>query len=270
MRKKILVAEDNRSFRMMLGLVLSEHYEVRSVDNGLSLEQELAEGSYDLLISDLNLPRKNATSVLRSYARQTVNALVPTIIVTGLEDDCEEVLSVRRLVNVREVFQKPIDFRKLKARVDEILNSEVDPICSQIYRAVATMQRVLIVDDEEDMRQFMYELLDEAGLEARTCNGISEALRLCAENVFDAIVLDYVLADGLADEVIKRLPQVTQGTKLPVVMVVTGFGDMVRAEQFGEHTFVKDVLPKPFSADDLVSRVKGILKTTPSPLAAAC
>lgn len=262
MRKKILIAEDNRSFRMILNFVLTQTYDVQSVENGEALEQALQTGTFELLIADLNLPKKTAGSVLRSYLRQLPpeKTPVPTIIVTGFDDQNEEVQSVGRLVNVREVLTKPVDFRKLKQRVDEYLQTDGGlPVTSQIYRAVASLPRVLVVDDEEEIRELMYTQLDEASIETRTCSSVEEALRLCSENVFDAVVFDFVLADGTADDALAKLPEATRNTKLPLAIIVTGFGDTIQADHFKEHPFVKAVLTKPFGPNDLAKCVKEVL-----------
>jgi len=264
--KRILIAEDNRSFRMMLTLVFSEQYQVQTVDNGESLEQELVTGEYDMLIADLNLPRKLTSSVLRQYDRMcTLDGQmdlkpVPTLIVTGMEEDCEEVQSIRRLPGVLEVFEKPVDFKVLKRRVDEALQEGFsEPLCSQVARAVATLPRVLIVDDEPGIRQFLYAVLDGAGIQARTCATAKEAVELCRKNVFDVMLLDYVLEDCLADEVLKALPEATKWTKLPSVMIVTGFEDSVNRKQLDQYPCVKRMLPKPFDPDQLVQGVKECL-----------
>jgi DNA-binding response OmpR family regulator len=248
---------------MMLSLVFSEQYEVHTVDNGIALEQALAKGDYDLLISDLNLPLKSAASVLRAYEsrfqekRSSEAFMIPALIVTGMEKDCEEVQSVRRLVNVKEVCQKPIDIKALKQRVDDMLRIEdVEPICSQICRAVAALPHVLVVDDEPSIRQFIYSVLDAAGLQATTCATVAEAESLCQQNVFDLILLDYVLEDCLADDLLEKLPAATQGTRMPAVLIVSGFQDSLSMERFAKYHTVKGILPKPFDPTDMIQQVK--------------
>lgn len=263
MKRKILIAEDNRAFRMMLNLVFSEQYEVQTVDNGVALEQALGKGDYDLLISDLNLPVKNAASVLRVYERQeketrgSDSRLIPALIVTGMEMDCEEVQSIQRLVNVKEVFQKPVDVKVLKRRVDDLLRiEEVQPICSQICRAVDAMPHVLVVDDEPDIRQYIYAILDASGIQATTCATAEEAARLCSQNVYDLVLLDYVLEDGMADELLDRLPEATKGTRMPWVMIVSGFQDSLSMDRFAKYPMVKNILAKPFDPAGLIQQVK--------------
>ncbi|MBI3831287.1 MAG: response regulator [Planctomycetes bacterium] len=266
MKRKILIAEDNRAFRMMLSLVFSEQYEVQTVDNGVALEQALAKGDYDLLISDLNLPLKGAASVLRTYERQEKESLgaesrlVPALIVTGMEMDCEEVQSIQRLVNVKQVLQKPVDVRELKRRVDDLLRIEdVEPICSQIRRAVEAMPHVLVVDDEPEIRQYIYALLDAAGIQATTCASADEAARLCSKNVYDLILLDYVLEEGVADDLLERLPEAARATRLPWVYIVSGFDDSLSMDRFAKYPTVRGILAKPFEPGELIEKVKATL-----------
>ncbi|MCW8131038.1 MAG: response regulator [Planctomycetota bacterium] len=261
MRKKILVAEDNRSFRLMLNLILSETYDVTMTSSGKELEEALATSAYDLLITDLILQGRSAMAIVRQHSREMGEEhAIPAIVVTGMDEEHEDVRAAKRMVNVREVFRKPVDFKTLKTCIDGLLDAEnASPVCSQIYRAVATMPRVLIVDDEAEMRDYMYEVLEEAGIESSTCGTVEEAIRLCGEYSFDAVILDYVLADGTADEVLEQVSAATKSAKMPPIMVVTGFSDMVTLEHFAAHPTVQEVVAKPFNPDDFVARVKKVM-----------
>jgi two-component system response regulator AtoC len=111
--------------------------------------------------------------------------------------------------------------------------------------------RVLVVDDEKDLRDSIAEYLSLEGLEIKTAeNGLS-ALRLLEDEGFDVIILDLKMpgADGL--EVLSRLNKA--GDKTPVIMV-SAFGevsDAVRAMKLG----AEDYLVKPFETEELYVKV---------------
>ena len=64
--RSILVADDEPSIRHVLTLVLTEHgYEVRAVADGDEALRELAARSYDVLLTDVRMPRRDGLSLLR-------------------------------------------------------------------------------------------------------------------------------------------------------------------------------------------------------------
>jgi two-component system response regulator AtoC len=64
--RSILVADDEPSIRHVLTLVLSGHgYEVRAVADGEEALRELAARSYDVLLCDVRMPKRDGLSVLR-------------------------------------------------------------------------------------------------------------------------------------------------------------------------------------------------------------
>jgi two-component system response regulator AtoC len=64
--RSILVADDEPSIRHVLTLVLTEHgYEVRAVADGEEALRELAARSYDVLLTDVRMPKRDGLSVLR-------------------------------------------------------------------------------------------------------------------------------------------------------------------------------------------------------------
>ncbi|HSP81913.1 MAG TPA: response regulator, partial [Myxococcaceae bacterium] len=64
--RSVLVADDEPSIRHVLSLVLSGHgYEVRAVSDGEEALRELAARTYDVLLCDVRMPRRDGLTVLR-------------------------------------------------------------------------------------------------------------------------------------------------------------------------------------------------------------
>jgi len=112
--------------------------------------------------------------------------------------------------------------------------------------------RVLIADDEPNIRESVAEYCRLEGIEARTVENGEAARRVLAEEAFDAAVLDLRMPgiDGLAVLEWTR----AEGPSLPVVMI-SAHGevrDAVRAMKLG----AADYLVKPFDPDELLLRLK--------------
>ena len=77
---------------------------------------------------------------------------------------------------------------------------------------------VLIVDDNEVSRYIVRELLDRPWLEVREANNGSEALRIIAESVPDAVILDLLMPDVSGMEILRRMRADSATENLPVLI----------------------------------------------------
>jgi len=68
--RNVLIVDDEESMRHLLSVILRDHgYEARSVSNGEEALKELAARDYDLVLSDVRMPRMDGLSLLREVQR---------------------------------------------------------------------------------------------------------------------------------------------------------------------------------------------------------
>jgi len=85
-KKKILVAEDSITSRTLLKNILeTTGYEVRTVVDGLEALSALMEEEFDLLISDVEMPRMNGFDLTARIRGDARHAELPVMLVTSLE-----------------------------------------------------------------------------------------------------------------------------------------------------------------------------------------
>ncbi|MCU0917764.1 MAG: response regulator [Planctomycetes bacterium] len=123
--------------------------------------------------------------------------------------------------------------------------------------------RILVVDDEADIRELVRLNLAREGFDVLDCETGEEALALAKSKAPDLMVLDLMLPgmDGL--EVCRRLKADPQTRHVPVVML-TAKGeesDVVTGLELG----ADDYVTKPFSGKVLAARVRRLLRKTPEP-----
>ena len=119
------------------------------------------------------------------------------------------------------------------------------------------LKRVLVVDDQEDMRHMQVRVLKNLGYEVELARDGLEALAKLELDV-DLVLLDAEMPgmDGFA--VARRIRQDPRFTDLPIIMV-TGLGgkeDRLRAVEAG----VNDFISKPFEINELRLRSQSLLK----------
>ncbi|HEX7132507.1 MAG TPA: response regulator transcription factor [Iamia sp.] len=112
--------------------------------------------------------------------------------------------------------------------------------------------RVLVVDDEENIRFLVGSALQMAGFDAIVAETGREALALAAELQPDAVVLDVMLPDLDGFTVLQRLRAAGSTTQVIFLTARDGTEDRVR----GLTTGGADYQVKPFAVAELVARVR--------------
>ena len=142
---------------------------------------------------------------------------------------------------------------------DEIfsVHDELLPVpCPPVSQA-AVRPRVLVADDNSDMRHYLARLLSEQ-YEVETVADGQAALQAAHKNPPDLIVSDVMMPilDGF--ELLKALRADEQTRTIPVVLLSARAGEESRVE--GIQAGADDYLIKPFSARELLARVSGRLE----------
>ena len=122
---------------------------------------------------------------------------------------------------------------------------------------MSSARRVLVVDDQEDIREMAGLVLTGAGYEVVTAPSGRDALRLLREAPFDLVLLDINMPelDGWATLRLLRADETHD--QLPVAMF--SIKSEVRDKVAGLKDGAIDYITKPFAVDELVARVSRIL-----------
>ena len=118
--------------------------------------------------------------------------------------------------------------------------------------------RLLVVDDEPNIRDLLAASLRFAGFEVVAAADGNEALKLAGEYHPDLVVLDSMLPDMDGFTVLRRLR--SAGPRVPVLFL-TARDDMADKVQ-GLTVGGDDYVTKPFSLDEVVARIRAILRRT--------
>ena len=122
--------------------------------------------------------------------------------------------------------------------------------------------RVLVVDDDQRLRELVVRYLTEQGFEARAVPDAPGMDKQLARERYDLVVLDLMLPgeDGLA--ICRRLRAQNTG---PAIVMLTAKGDEVD-RIVGLEMGADDYLPKPFNPRELVARINAVLRRRAAPL----
>jgi two-component system, NtrC family, sensor kinase len=113
------------------------------------------------------------------------------------------------------------------------------------------MARILVIDDSDDVRGFVRDILVRDGYEVVEVALLQEAREWLIRNVADAVVCDIDLPDG---DGLSMIPFVGISKPLTRVVVITGHVSIDHAVR-ALHSGAYDFIPKPIVKDDLLSAV---------------
>jgi two-component system response regulator MprA len=118
--------------------------------------------------------------------------------------------------------------------------------------------RLLVVDDDPGVREALALVLDLNGFEVATAGDGREAMRTLAVAAADAVILDVLMPglDGL--EVCRRMR--ATGDRTPVLMLTARAEVSERVA--GLEAGADDYLAKPFAREELVARLRALLRRT--------
>ena len=117
------------------------------------------------------------------------------------------------------------------------------------------MIKILVVDDEQKICEFVKAYLDREGYEVTVTYNGKDAIENFENTDYDLVVLDRMLPDISGEEVCRYI---RKKSDLPIIMLTAKIEDEDRIEGFT--LGCDDYLCKPFNVKELVLRVKAILK----------
>src|ERR1043165_5683554 len=120
------------------------------------------------------------------------------------------------------------------------------------------MSRILVIEDEPDIRQVLEYNLRLAGHEVSAAARGLDGLRLAREERPELVILDVMLPDIPGTEVCRTIKDNPQTRSLPVVMLTARGEEIDRVVGF--ELGADDYITKPFSVRELVLRVRAVLR----------
>lgn len=120
---RLLVADDDDAIRTTLVRGLGAHgYDVSTARDGIEALERLAEGHFDLVVTDINMPTMDGIELLLKLVEQRPGLKVIAISGGGLFPK-HELLEDARLLGAVDILEKPFDIDALMTRVEDALDT---------------------------------------------------------------------------------------------------------------------------------------------------
>ncbi len=111
--------------------------------------------------------------------------------------------------------------------------------------------RILVVDDEDDLRMLLSQIVSGAGHVVTTAGDGEEAISLLKDNVFDLALLDIQMPKVNGIGVLKYIHSNCPKTK---VIILTGYADLsyaMEAKEYGAQDFIN----KPYRLEEIIDTI---------------
>lgn len=236
---RVLIVDDNVDLAENLREIFEdEGYECVLAEDGSGALHRLRDEPIDLVITDLKMEGMTGLDVLRSVSRQWPQT--PVIIVTAYAR--ELTVETARQEGAADVLPKPVD---------------VDSLLDRVHRLLQSRCRVLLVEDEQDMRENLIEIFGRwRNLEFVAVGTLQEGLSHIESEPFDMAIIDLRLPDGSGLTLAHALEE-RAATNRTSIVLTSAYPDELHAvlATLGRPEDT-NILRKPFSPDALVSLVR--------------
>lgn len=115
------------------------------------------------------------------------------------------------------------------------------------------MAKILLIDDDPDVRLVMSKVLQNEGYVVETAGSREEALQKIAHDLPAVILLDVLLSGADGRELCREIKAGEQTKNVPVIMISGHPGAAQNLETWG----ADDFLSKPFSTQNLLEKLAG-------------
>ncbi|HET6173670.1 MAG TPA: response regulator transcription factor [Gaiellales bacterium] len=123
---------------------------------------------------------------------------------------------------------------------------------------MAATRTILVVEDEDSIALPLAAALEREGWATRVTGSAPEAIALAAELEPDLMLLDVMLSDGSGLDVCR---EVRRHSAMPIIMLTARGDETDRV--VGLELGADDYVVKPFSARELVARIRAVLRRVP-------
>lgn len=118
------------------------------------------------------------------------------------------------------------------------------------------MKRILVVDDDQELRSNLTFVLKEAGYQTDEASSAREAIELAVDEDFDVVLLDLIMPRSSKIDALAELRRVSPRSK---IIMITAFATIENAVDTIKRG-ASDYLSKPFKIDTMLTTVRRVLE----------
>ena len=124
---RILIVEDTPDYRLMMWEILqAAGHEIAEAENGVVAIELLNKGKYDLVVTDVVMPKSDGIELIRTLARQGINVPIVAVSGGGQHLPAAVSLALTEAAGAHRTLFKPFRAAELTATIDELLSATAE------------------------------------------------------------------------------------------------------------------------------------------------
>ena len=232
---RILVVDDEVDTCANLSDILSDlGYEVDVAYDGLGALELVNQKTYDVALLDLKMPGMNGLELYRRIKQLEAGTVAIVVTAYANSNAADDALAA----GAWKIVSKPVNLSKLLAFVDEAVGQPI----------------VLIVDDDHDLCESLWDLFRERGYRVCLAHDPPEAAQRLAQRMHHVVLIDMKLPQGSGADVFRLVQQANPDAR--TVLITGQRGAM---EQLVEQTLAEGAdaaCYKPFDVPVLLETLR--------------
>lgn len=197
----ILVVDDDADICRNLADILGDlGHHVETAHDGASALELVRSRRFDVALLDLKMPGMDGLQLYREIKRLRPSMVAIIVSAYATRETADEA----REAGAWQVLAKPVDLSKLLPLIDEAIDQPL----------------VLVVDDDPDLCDSLWDLLRDRGYRVGIAHGQQEATAVLAGAGYKVVLLDMKLPDASGGDVFRAVRQLSPESR---VVLVTGY-----------------------------------------------
>ncbi|MBN1596321.1 response regulator [candidate division FCPU426 bacterium] len=187
----ILVVDDEKSINESLSMILSnDGHAIDMAMDGLDALGYLTKKKYDLVLTDIRMPRMDGMELLKTIRHQW-GAQTPVILISAYAT--EATVSQALEQGARDLIVKPFDIQTVREAVNYVLTQKTFPPIEELDKLQKNKIQHRQISQEQQRRILEYSVLDEIGKTVSAISGIEKVGSTIISMVQQILDADYAL-----------------------------------------------------------------------------
>ncbi len=247
-RFNVLVVDDSQSVRKFVRDELEQlQIDVIEASDGLDAIEQITTDRPDLIITDIEMPRKNGIELCRHLHSHIETQDIPIIIISALETDRD----------IEKGFDAGASAYIPKSEIQSTLTETVERVLSQI--SVEEKRNILVVDDSQAILNMLRDSLEKNNFHVTTaCDGYEALEILNSLTTKTSIILSDISMPNMDGfQLCAKVRRNPEWNKIPFVAMSTHRDkeSIQRILYYGATTFIM----KPFNMEQLIVLINKLL-----------
>jgi two-component system response regulator HydG len=232
---RILIVDDEPDTCANLSDILTDlGYQVDTANDGFAALDLVKKNAYDIALLDLRMPGMDGLELYRKIRQISAETVAIVVTAYASSDTAQSVLST----GAWKIVPKPVNIGNLLNLVALALETPL----------------VLVVDDDCDLCDNLWEILHERGYRVCIAHDLPEAEKKLVERRFHVVLIDMKLPTGSGPELLTVLRRVDKDAR--AVLITGHAGEMEQKVQRALDAGANAVCYKPFDVEKLLSTVQ--------------